>query len=69
MRDLLLIPALSLQTEGSEKIADRFSKRIKKQTFKNSTDFRVSQLRSKIKMNYHLGLMSKTTSLVFWIMR
>lgn len=25
MRDLLLIPALPLQTEGSEKIADRFS--------------------------------------------
>lgn len=26
MRDLLLVPALPLQTEGGEKIADRFSK-------------------------------------------
>lgn len=42
MRDLLLIPALSLQTEGSEKVADRFSKRVEKQIFKNATNFRVS---------------------------
>lgn len=47
MRNLLLIPALSLQTEGSEKIADRFSKRVEKQAFKNATDFRVSKLRNK----------------------
>lgn len=31
--NLLLIPALPLQTEGSEKIADCFSERVEKQTF------------------------------------
>lgn len=48
MRNLLLIPALSLQTEGSEKIADCFSKRVEKQTFKNATDFRVSKLKNEL---------------------
>ncbi|KAK2496029.1 hypothetical protein MC885_009232 [Smutsia gigantea] len=41
MRNLLLIPALSLQTEGSEKIANCLSRRVEKQTFKNATNFRV----------------------------
>lgn len=33
MRNLLLIPALSLQTEGGEEVADSFSKRVEEQTF------------------------------------
>lgn len=50
MRNLLLIPALSLQTEGSEKIADGFSKRVENQTVKNATNFRVRKLK-KTKMD------------------
>lgn len=43
MGNLLLIAALSLQTEGSEKIADCFSKRVEKETLKHMTGFRMSK--------------------------
>lgn len=36
VRDLLLVPALSLQTEGREKIADRFSKKGERHSFRSS---------------------------------
>lgn len=49
MRDLLLVPALPLQAEGSEKVADRFSEKGEKHILE-CREFQIAKTNKQIKL-------------------